>query len=62
MNWTYETPKTDGWYWVMYHGYEYVEVVLLSKGEVFCAGMKGCLNHPKEILKWSTSPLEMPIP
>lgn len=59
MNWKYETPCTDGWYWVMYHGYEYLEVVLLSKGEIFVVGMKECIPE-RDISKWSEFPIEKP--
>lgn len=57
--WTYKQPEQAGWYWVIYHGYEYVEPVYFTGHSINVAGIEG-QTSTKQVLKWSTQPIVVP--
>lgn len=61
MKWTKEIPSVAGWYWVMWYGYEYPEVVLVTQREleVYSCGENYMIDC-NQVAWWATEPLEKP--
>lgn len=61
MGWTKDIPIVSGWYWVMWHGYEYPEVVLVTQREleIYACGEKYTINY-EQVSWWSKQPIDNP--
>lgn len=61
MKFTINKPTLAGWYWVIWHGYEFPEVVLITEreNEVYSCGEKYMIDC-NQIRLWADTPLEKP--
>lgn len=61
IKWTTEVPTVPGWYWVVWRGYEFPEVVLVTQNEmeIYAAG-QSYMIEPSDALYWSEEPIIKP--
>jgi hypothetical protein len=61
IKWTKEVPTIAGWYWVIWKGYEFPEVVIVTQkeNEIYTAG-QSYMIEPTDVIYWSEQPLYKP--
>lgn len=61
MKWSLDVPKVSGWYWVVWKGYEYPELILVTnrENETYAVGQQYMIE-PTDVLYWSEVPVERP--